>query len=65
MNMKNIIFIVSAAIFSSCSTAYKTGQTPDDVYYSPARVIEEDYREETERNVFADEDEKDNPVFDE
>jgi hypothetical protein len=24
------------AAFSSCSTAYRTGQTPDDVYYSPA-----------------------------
>lgn len=24
------------AAFTSCSTAYRTGQTPDDVYYSPA-----------------------------
>jgi uncharacterized membrane protein YgcG len=30
-------FIVS--ILASCSTAYKTGQTPDDVYYSPARAV--------------------------
>lgn len=50
MNMKNMIFVASIVIFSSCSTAYKSGQTPDDVYYSPARVIEEDYREETKKN---------------
>jgi len=35
--MKPIIFftIVLVALFSSCSTAYRVGQTPDDVYYSP------------------------------
>lgn len=34
--------IITAA--ASCSTAYKSGQTPDDVYYSPARpavIVEE------------------------
>ena len=37
--MKSAIFLLalSAVVFSSCTTAYKTGQTPDDVYYSPAR----------------------------
>jgi uncharacterized membrane protein YgcG len=36
--MKSIftIAIVSAVVLSSCST-YRQGQTPDDVYYSPAR----------------------------
>src|SRR5579862_1998228 len=35
--MKNIYVIVAGMtlIFSSCSSAYKTAQTPDDVYYSP------------------------------
>jgi len=28
-------------VFSSCSSAYRIGQTPDDVYYSPAPVQEE------------------------
>ena len=28
-------------VFSSCSSAYKIGQTPDDVYYSPAPAQEE------------------------
>ena len=32
---------LTALIFSSCSTAYKTGQTPDDVYFSPARPAQE------------------------
>ena len=36
--MKSTILLLafSAIVFSSCTTAYKTGQTPDDVYFSPA-----------------------------
>lgn len=41
MNAKILLIAISAAAFSSCSTAYKSGQTPDDVYYSPVRPIEE------------------------
>jgi len=33
---KIFITILSAVVFSSCSTAYKAGQTPDDVYFSPS-----------------------------
>jgi uncharacterized membrane protein YgcG len=40
MKTKILLFALSAAVFSSCSTAYKSGQTPDDVYYSPERPIE-------------------------
>ncbi len=29
---------VFAIIFASCSTMYKSGQTPDDVYFSPQRA---------------------------
>ncbi len=29
----------SITLLASCSTAYKAGQTPDDVYYSPGREI--------------------------
>ena len=36
MKTNYIILIALAVAFSSCSTAYRTGQTPDDVYYSPA-----------------------------
>jgi hypothetical protein len=43
-----IILIIS---FSSCTTLYKAGQTPDDVYYSPVRtysetIVNDDRREE-------------------
>ncbi|MFY7899730.1 MAG: hypothetical protein ACOVNY_06070 [Chitinophagaceae bacterium] len=39
-------------LFTSCSSVYKTGQTPDDVYYSPVRegaVVEKE-----ERNISRD-----------
>ena len=36
MKTKHILFLGLVVAFSSCSTAYKSGQTPDDVYYSPA-----------------------------
>jgi hypothetical protein len=37
MKSSILLLAVIIAVFSSCTTAYKTGQTPDDVYYSPAR----------------------------
>ena len=40
MNSRIILLGLAVAAFTSCSTAYKTGQTPDDVYYSPARETE-------------------------
>ena len=43
MNRKLLLVSFSIITLASCSTAYKTGQTPDDVYYSPAR----EYGEET------------------
>jgi len=36
MKIKHLLLLAVVAAFSSCSTAYRTGQTPDDVYYSPA-----------------------------
>lgn len=42
-----ILLLAFAAIaFSSCTSVYKTGQTPDDVYYSPARPQDEYVRVE-------------------
>jgi hypothetical protein len=38
--------ILLAILFASCTTAYKSGQTPDDVYYSPARPQDEYVRTE-------------------
>ena len=40
MNSRIILLGLAVAAFSSCSTAYKAGQTPDDVYFSPARETE-------------------------
>lgn len=41
MKFKILLSAFSAiAIISSCSTAYKNSQTPDDVYYSPASGTE-------------------------
>ena len=37
MKLFILLLAFTAAAFTSCTTAYKTGQTPDDVYYSPAR----------------------------
>lgn len=41
MKSRFLLFLATAAAISSCSSAYKSGQTPDDVYYSPARGAEE------------------------
>ena len=37
MNSKILLLAVTVAALSSCTTSYKTGQTPDDVYYSAAK----------------------------
>jgi uncharacterized membrane protein YgcG len=42
MNTKLLLLAVSVAAFSSCTTLYKSGQTPDDVYYSPVRSYGEE-----------------------
>lgn len=34
-----LLSVLSIGLLSSCSTAFKAGQTPDDVYYSPGREI--------------------------
>src|SRR5688572_12820145 len=38
MKLRTILpAIIGIIALSSCASAYRTGQTPDDVYYSPAR----------------------------
>lgn len=38
---KNVLpLILAVSLFASCSSAYKTTQTPDDVYYSPGKTRE-------------------------
>jgi uncharacterized membrane protein YgcG len=53
-----LLFVVCAAAFSSCTTAYKTGQTPDDVYYSPVRPQQQEdniQKEEKKETAYNDE----------
>lgn len=37
MKSSILLLAISVAALSSCTSAYKSGQTPDDVYYSPGR----------------------------
>lgn len=46
MNTKLLLLAVSVAAISSCTTMYKSGQTPDDVYYSPSRTYVEGQQED-------------------
>lgn len=41
MNIKILIAAIGVIAMGSCSPAYKAGQTPDDVYYSPDRPMPE------------------------
>ncbi|MCW3091304.1 MAG: hypothetical protein JWP81_2373 [Ferruginibacter sp.] len=50
MNSKLLLLAISVAAFSSCTTLYKSGQTPDDVYYSPARPYGEETKKEQQKD---------------
>ena len=41
MKHKILPFLVTVVFLGGCSSAYKSSQTPDDVYYSPARGVSE------------------------
>jgi len=41
MRSSILLLVLSATILAGCSSAYKTGQTPDDVYFSPQRQRDE------------------------
>lgn len=38
MNRKLLLISISLVTLCSCSSVYKSGQTPDDVYFSPVRT---------------------------
>lgn len=49
MNAKFLLLAVGIAGLTSCATSYKTGQTPDDVYFSPApKYVEKEVVKEEE-----------------
>ncbi|HQY10613.1 MAG TPA: hypothetical protein PK133_00315 [Ferruginibacter sp.] len=52
MKTKILLLSLTAAAFSSCTTAYKSSQTPDDVYYSPARVYDGESEKRREDNRY-------------
>ncbi len=41
MRSSILLLVLLAAVLGGCTSAYKTGQTPDDVYYSPERQHDE------------------------
>ena len=43
MKTKYLLLVGLVVILGSCSTAYRSGQTPDDVYYSPVPPAAETY----------------------
>lgn len=43
MKTKYLLLAGLVVVLGSCSTAYRSGQTPDDVYYSPAPAPTESY----------------------
>ncbi|HET9056158.1 MAG TPA: hypothetical protein VFN30_04845 [Chitinophagaceae bacterium] len=43
MNTRILLLGLATSALTSCATAYRTGQTPDDVYYSPVKAEEESY----------------------
>ncbi len=49
MKINFLLIAIIIATVSSCSTSYKTGQTPDDVYYSPARLQNNEVRKEKDK----------------
>jgi len=53
MNSKLLLLAISVAALGSCTTMYKAGQTPDDVYFSPVRLTggEEKQKEEPREEV--------------
>lgn len=48
MKRQILLLAITATVLSSCTTAYRTGQTPDDVYFSPARPQDEYVRVDRE-----------------
>ena len=49
MNRKLLLISISLVTLCSCSSVYKSGQTPDDVYFSPIRTGYDEARKEDDK----------------
>lgn len=49
MNKTLLLALLSMGLLTACSTAFQSGQTPDDVYYSPGREAAAVREDETDR----------------
>jgi uncharacterized membrane protein YgcG len=56
MKRQILLLAITAVALSSCTTAYRSVQTPDDVYYSPARPQDEYVRVDEEDEYRYDDD---------
>lgn len=54
MKTNLLLTLVSIVVLSSCSSIYKAGQTPDDVYYSPAREVQDEIKVERRSDRYED-----------
>jgi hypothetical protein len=50
MKINFLLTAITITAITSCSTSYRTGQTPDDVYYSPVRYQSDEVRRDREEN---------------
>ena len=52
MKNKILLLLVSSLALFACTSTYRSGQTPDDVYFSPVRLVaEDDTNEEKEDSL--------------
>lgn len=49
MSLRILLILTTANAFAACNTTYKSGQTPDDVYYSPAGLVITEARVDKEK----------------
>ena len=55
MKYSLLLSVLGLGLFSSCTTAFKSGQTPDDVYFSPGReavALNEDRDQQKQREQY-------------
>lgn len=62
MNPRLLLSILAIGSLSSCATMYKSGQTPDDVYYSPAQPKTHPFANNNDSRYASDDDDEDDYV---